>query len=104
GESNFDILKYIDQGRVFDYVHGALATGKCLGIFPEGGSHDRTDLLPLKVGVAIIAFGALEKHGVNVPVVPLGMSYFRGHRFRGRAVIEFGPPVRISDELMEVYK
>lgn len=30
-----------------------------MGIFPEGGSHDRTDLLPLKAGVAVIA---LEAH------------------------------------------
>ncbi len=34
---------------MFDTVQNELAKGKCLGIFPEGGSHDRTDLLPLKV-------------------------------------------------------
>ncbi|CAM9722364.1 unnamed protein product [Scytosiphon promiscuus] len=104
GPSSFDVLKYVDQGKVFDKVHDALAHGKCLGIFPEGGSHDRTDLLPLKAGVAVIAFGTLDKHGVNVPVVPIGLNYFRGHRFRARAVVEFGPPVRISEELFELYK
>lgn len=104
GPSAYDVLKYVDQNKVFNFVHGALATGKSLGIFPEGGSHDRTDLLPLKAGLAIIAFGTLEKHGVNVPVVPIGLNYFRGHRFRGRAVVEFGPPIRISEELYEVYK
>ncbi|CAM9628551.1 unnamed protein product [Ectocarpus sp. 6 AP-2014] len=104
GPSAFDVLKYVDQGKVFGRVHIALAHGKCLGIFPEGGSHDRTDLLPLKAGVAVIAFGTLEKHGVNVPVVPIGLNYFRGHRFRARAVVEFGPPVRISEELHELYK
>ncbi|CAM9495549.1 unnamed protein product, partial [Sphacelaria rigidula] len=104
GPSTFDVLKYVDQGKVFDFVHGALARGKCLGIFPEGGSHDRTDLLPLKAGLAVIAFGTLDKHGVNVPVVPIGLNYFRGHRFRARAVVEFGPPVRISEELYDLYK
>lgn len=59
-----------------------------LGIFPEGGSHDRTDLLPLKVGVALIAYSALEKDGINVPIVPVGLNYFRAHRWRGRAVVE----------------
>ena len=34
---------------MFDKVHAALAKGECLGIFPEGGSHDNTHLLPLKV-------------------------------------------------------
>ena len=120
--------------------------GSCIGIFPEGGSHDNTDLLPLKVrvvfvfvyacvcvcvcvrvyvcvpvvdgplpaclpgdcnashshialhypapccqvGVASIAFGVLDKFDVNVPIVPVGLNYFRGHRFRGRVVVEFG--------------
>ena len=45
----YDILKHVDQGVVFGAVQKALADGQCLGIFPEGGSHDRTDLLPLKV-------------------------------------------------------
>lgn len=58
----------------------------------------------IQAGVAVIAFGTLEKHGVNVPVVPIGLNYFRGHRFRARAVVEFGPPVRISEELHELYK
>ena len=58
------------------------------GIFPEGGSHDRTDLLPLKVGVALIAYSALEKDGINVPIVPVGLNYFKAHRWRGRAVVE----------------
>jgi len=30
-----------------------LNEGKCFAIFPEGGSHDRTDLLPLKAGPVV---------------------------------------------------
>lgn len=89
---------------MFETVQNELAKGKCLGIFPEGGSHDRTDLLPLKVGVAAIAFGVLEKHDRNVPIVPVGLNYFRGHRFRGRVVVEFGEPVQIDKETLSVYK
>lgn len=48
---NYDILEYVDQSNMFDAVQSALAKGRCLGIFPEGGSHDRTDLLPLKVNI-----------------------------------------------------
>lgn len=32
GQSEYDVLKYVDQGKVFDFVHNALATGKCLGV------------------------------------------------------------------------
>ena len=31
--------------------------GKVVGIFPEGGSHDRPDLLPIKAGISIMALG-----------------------------------------------
>lgn len=38
-------------------VHMALGSGRCLAIFPEGGSHDQTHLLPLKAGVALMGLG-----------------------------------------------
>ncbi len=38
---------------VFDH----LLDDGCIGIFPEGGSHD---LLPLKAGVAVMALGAMD--------------------------------------------
>ncbi|KAF1793897.1 Phospholipid/glycerol acyltransferase [Phytophthora cactorum] len=80
----FDILKRVDQSVTFAKVYTHLKRGNCIGIFPEGGSHDRTDLLPLKAGVAIMALGVKDKYHINVPVVPVGLNYFRGHRFRGR--------------------
>ena len=100
----YDVFEFVDQSKMFDSVNDALAKGNNLGIFPEGGSHDRTDLLPLKVGVSVIAFNTLEKHDVNVPIVPVGLSYFRGHRFRGRVVIEYGEPIRIDKKLFAEYK
>merc|ERR1719450_2037212 len=100
----YEVLKHIDQSQVFSYVFDRLASGRPLGIFPEGGSHDRTDILPIKVGIAIIAFGMLERHNITVPIIPVGLTYFRGHRFRGRCVVEFGAPLRIPDELIEQSK
>jgi len=105
----YSVLQFVDQSDMFEAVHLALSRGQCLGIFPEGGSHDRTDLLPLKAGVAAIAFGAMEKYGINVPIVPVGLSYWSGSktggdRFRGRAVVEFGQPIRISPSMNQKYK
>ena len=62
---DYDVLEHIDQAHVYRHVHSSLANGECIGIFPEGGSHDQTDLLPLKAGVSAIAFGALDKYDVN---------------------------------------
>lgn len=45
---NFLVAPKLDQTEVYDAVHSVLHNGGSIGIFPEGGSHDRTDLLPLK--------------------------------------------------------
>lgn len=102
GGETYKVFPKVDQSEMYDAVFKALREGKCLGIFPEGGSHDRTDLLPLKHGVAIIALDARNKHSIqDVPIIPVGMNYFKGHRFGGRAIVEFGAPIRIPGSLYE---
>ena len=44
----FKMVPKVDQSQVYKSVYDRLANNGCIGIFPEGGSHDRTDLLPLK--------------------------------------------------------
>jgi len=97
----YDILKHTPLTTVFEKVIERLVGGHAVGIFPEGGSHDRTDLLPLKVGVSLIAYSALEKDGLLVPIVPVGLSYFRAHRWRGRAVVEYGRPICIDPATLD---
>jgi len=46
--TKFRVAPKIDQSKVYDAVFDRLANGGSVGIFPEGGSHDRTELLPLK--------------------------------------------------------
>lgn len=102
--TRFKVADKIDQGHVYKFVFQHLSSGECLGIFPEGGSHDRTDMLPLKAGVAIMALGAMANDSnCNVKIVPCGMNYFNAHRFRSRAVIEFGHPIEIPKELVKKY-
>jgi glycerol-3-phosphate O-acyltransferase/dihydroxyacetone phosphate acyltransferase len=101
---HFDILGHIDQKVMYAKVLDKLASGGTIGIFPEGGSHDRTDLLPLKVGVALIAYSALEKDGINIPIIPVGLNYFRGHRFRGRLIVEYGRPTYINQSTLSAFK
>lgn len=71
----------------------------------EGGSHDRTDLLPLKAGVSMMALGAMANHpNLKVKIIPVGLSYFHPHRFRSRAVVEFGSPLDVPAEFVEMFK
>ncbi|CUM54969.1 unnamed protein product [Debaryomyces tyrocola] len=102
--TSFKLADRIDQKKVYQIVFRHLSLGNCIGIFPEGGSHDRTDLLPLKAGVAIMALGAMEYNpDCNVKIVPCGMNYFNAHKFRSRAVIEFGHPIDIPKDLVKKY-
>ena len=101
---SYDLLKHTPLTTVFEKVLDRLAGNGALGIFPEGGSHDRTDLLPLKIGISLIAYSALEKDGLNVPIVPVGLSYFRAHRWRGRAVVEYGRPFFIDPSTLDDFK
>ncbi|KAL1588769.1 hypothetical protein WHR41_02575 [Cladosporium halotolerans] len=101
----FSVAPHVDQHAVYDAVFDRVAEGGCIGIFPEGGSHDRTELLPLKAGLAIMALGSLAKNpDCNVTIVPVGMNYFNAHKFRSRCVIEFGQPISIEQDLLEKYK
>lgn len=102
-ERNFKVLPKINQSDVFDSVVKCLTDGDCVGIFPEGGSHDRSDLLPLKSGIAVMALKAAESGAAPI-LVPVGLNYFGGHRFRSRVIIDFGVPIVISEELMDLYK
>ncbi|KAK4998795.1 hypothetical protein LTR28_013574, partial [Elasticomyces elasticus] len=103
--TSFSVAPKVDQSHVYDAVFARLHEGGCIGIFPEGGSHDRTELLPLKAGVAIMALGALaENPDCGLKVIPCGMNYFHAHKFRSRAVVEFGSPVEVPKELVDMYR
>lgn len=48
GGTEFKIAPKVDQSWVYEKVFERIEEGGCIGIYPEGGSHDRPDLLPLK--------------------------------------------------------
>ncbi|WFD32517.1 hypothetical protein MSPP1_003565 [Malassezia sp. CBS 17886] len=99
--STYKVWPYVDQREMYGSVYECLSGGGCLGIFPEGGSHDRTDLLPLKAGVVLMALGAMANDPrLDVNIVPVGLSYFHPHKFRSRAVVEFGEPIKVPKHLV----
>ncbi len=103
--TTFLLAPHIDQSKMFDAVFRELCAGGCIGIFPEGGSHDRPSLLPLKAGAAIIALGTLARDpDCGLSIIPCGMNYFNPHKFRSRAVIEFGNPVQVHPDQIEAFK
>jgi glycerol-3-phosphate O-acyltransferase/dihydroxyacetone phosphate acyltransferase len=101
----YKVLPYVDQHGVYGAVFKRLNEQGAIGIFPEGGSHDRPDLLPLKAGVSVMALGAMSNNlNLNIKLVPVGLSYFHPHKFRSRAVVEFGAPIEVPRELVGMYE
>lgn len=52
-----------------------------------------------------MALGTLaDNPACGLKIVPCGMNYFHAHKFRSRAVIEFGSPIEVPRELVDEYK
>lgn len=103
--ASFKIAPQVDQSQMFDAVYKEFSNGGCIGIFPEGGSHDRSNLLPLKAGAALMSLGALARDpNCELSIVPCGMNYFHAHKFRSRGVIEFGRPIHVHPDQVEAFK
>jgi len=52
-----------------------------------------------------MALGAMAANpGLQVQIVPVGLSYFHPERFRSRAVVEFGKPIPVPQDLVEHFK
>ncbi|KAM3578530.1 hypothetical protein VKS41_008916 [Umbelopsis sp. WA50703] len=101
----YKCIPHVEQDSVYKSVHEELNNHQCITIFPEGGSHDRAEMLPFKAGVTLMALGAMAKYpGLDVKIVPCGLNYFHAHRFRSRAVIEFGSPITITPGMVEKFK
>lgn len=97
---SYKVIPKVDQSEVFHKVEEALCQGRCIGIFPEGGSSDRTDLLPLKAGVAVMALGSAVK-GAPVKIIPFGINYSDSKRWRSKVFIDVGKPMTVDPALIE---
>jgi glycerol-3-phosphate O-acyltransferase/dihydroxyacetone phosphate acyltransferase len=52
-----------------------------------------------------MALGAMAANpSLDLKIVCCGLNYFHAHRFRSRAVVEFGDPLSVPPELVEQYK
>ncbi|OLY78803.1 putative acyltransferase [Smittium mucronatum] len=105
GGCPYDSVPALDQNKMYKAVYDRLNANECIGIFPEGGSHDQSKMLPLKIGVCLMALGASAANpNLKINIVPAGLNYFHPSKFRSRAVIEFGNPIPIDPELVEKFK
>lgn len=77
----------------------ALCDGYPFCILPEGRHRPMHSLLPLKKGIARIAFGTWEKVKDKMPIyiVPIGLEYEDYYDFRSRLLVEAGRPIHLQE-------
>jgi glycerol-3-phosphate O-acyltransferase/dihydroxyacetone phosphate acyltransferase len=71
-------------------------------MFSEGICIQEKRLHKLRKGTARLAFGAEEKFGLDVNIVPVGINYTYPSKFRKEVMINFSDPFSIK-ELKDVY-
>ena len=77
-------------------VTDALRLGEVVLIFPEGISHDRPSMAPLKSGAARIALQALGKGAHTLHILPIGLVYEEKERPGTRVLVKIGRPMTVG--------
>lgn len=81
----------------FRAAEQALLAGDAIALFPEGISHARPALAPMKTGAARLALGAAARLGGAFPLVPVGITLDDRAVFRSPGMLVVGDPVRWDD-------
>ena len=92
GETGKNVLTF---GACFEL----LANGGAVAIFPEGVSHERQAVLPLKTGCSRIALECEERNDFNlgITVIPAGLYYSAPAIFRSDILVVLGPTLDPAD-------
>lgn len=94
----------VDNSDAFESLYKVIESGHCMGIFPEGISHAESQLVKLKTGTARIALKVSSRRKTKVQIIPCGLTYIHRHRFRSQVLLEFGEPLVIADDWVEMYE
>ena len=87
----------LQNDAAFADCHAALAKRDTVAIFPEGTTHDRPRIDPIKTGAARIALGARAAGATDIAVVPVGLTFPDKVALRTSALVQFGEPIDLDD-------
>jgi len=98
-------IEGVNNATTLEECYNLLAQGKSLVIFPEGTSYMELLLRPLKTGAARIALEAERRNNgtLKLQVIPVGLIYTQGEKFRSSVMVNFGQGMNVTDYL-ENYK
>ena len=91
--------------EMFAATYRHLEKGRALLIFPEGISTPERIIHKIKTGAARIGLGAEANNdfNLNVQIVPAGINYSAGTKFRSDVHCRFGRPIAMTD-FLEQYR
>lgn len=81
----------------FAECHDALVDHDVVAIFPEGTTHDRPHMDPLRTGAARIALGARAAGARGLVVVPVGLTFPDKIAVRSAALVLVGRPLPLAE-------
>lgn len=81
----------------FAECHQALVERDVVAIFPEGTTHDRPRMDPLKTGAARIALGARAAGAVGVVILPVGLTFPDKIALRSSALVQLGGAIELDE-------
>ncbi|HUS30017.1 MAG TPA: lysophospholipid acyltransferase family protein [Kofleriaceae bacterium] len=87
----------VDNDAAFTAMFQVLGDGGAIGIFPEGLSHDESQLARLKTGAARLALGGAQRTSQPIHIVPCGLTFIHPKRFRSRVLVQFGPAITVEN-------
>ncbi len=83
--------------ETFSGIYDILKNNGNLVVFSEGICVQEKRLQRLRKGTARMAFGAEEKYGLDVHIVPVGINYTYPSKFRKEVMINFHEPFSIKE-------
>lgn len=87
----------VDNSQTFAACREVLAGGGVISIFPEGKTHARMRVEPLKTGTARMAIDAEREAGpLGLVIIPVGLNYLVREAFRSDVHVAFGPPIPVA--------
>lgn len=86
----------VDNDDAFAECHRALVERDLVAIFPEGTTHDRPRIDPIKTGAARIALGARSAGAAGLAIVPVGLTFPDKLALRSSALVQIGTPIELD--------
>lgn len=91
-----DKAEEVAHNRIsFDEIDRALAHGLPFCLFPEGRHRPMHSLLPMRRGIATMAFKSASQRPTRI--VPIGIDYSDWFHYRAKAVVRIGEPLNVNE-------